>query len=90
MFKVSSPEGHFRSASGSVVSNCGGLGIYLTAAGNVIGNMVETNASGQTGINIPTATSFPNLVDQNTVTGPGIRFSGGVGSVVTANNAFLD
>jgi hypothetical protein len=76
-------------ASGNVVTNCG-FGINLIAAGNVIGNMVETNASGQTGINIPTASSFPNLVDQNTVTGPGIRFSGGTGSVITANNAFLN
>jgi hypothetical protein len=72
-------------ASGNVVSNCA-IGIDLTAAGNVIGNMVETNASGQTGINIGTAA--PNLVDQNTVTGPGNHFVLG-GASVNVSNAGL-
>jgi hypothetical protein len=74
-------------ASGNVVSNCG-TGINLTAAGNVIGNMVETNAIGQTGIYIGTGTTFPNLVMQNTVTGPGTRFVQGGGSVTVSNAGF--
>jgi hypothetical protein len=72
-------------ASGNVVSNCGIYGIQLAAAGNVIGNMVETNASGQYGIYIGTGTTFPNLVMQNTVTGPGNRFTFGSGSVNVSN-----
>jgi hypothetical protein len=69
-------------ASGNVVTNCGS-GIQLGAAGNVIGNMLETNASGQTGISI--ATAAPNLVTQNTVTGPGTHYSLGSGTINVSN-----
>jgi hypothetical protein len=73
-------------ASGNIVSNCALNGIYLTAAGNVIGNTIFTTGSTQYGIYIDT--TAPNLVMQNTVTGPGTHFTLGSGSVNVSNAGF--
>jgi hypothetical protein len=60
-------------------------GIDAASGGSVIGNLVTTN-SGQTGIVPSTNTSFPNLVDQNTVSGAGTFYGAGSAATVWGIN----
>jgi hypothetical protein len=60
-------------------------GIDAASGGSVIGNLVTTN-SGQTGIVPSTNTSFPNLVDQNTVSGAGSFYGAGSAATVWGIN----
>jgi hypothetical protein len=70
--------------SGNVASQCG-TGIHCNW-GSVIGNSVWCNA-GQKGIEITTDAQYATVVDQNAVSGPGTRFSGGSNSTVKGTNA---
>ncbi len=68
---------------GNEVSNCGYHGIDFYAGSSVIGNTVNTTATGQIGIignNDPTT-----VLDQNTVLGPGTHTSH-IGGAQTRNN----
>jgi hypothetical protein len=70
---------------GNEVANCA-TGIWSND-GSLIGNTVTTSSSGQTGIAVPNSASFPTLMDQNTVTGPGTHYNQGSGAVQMRNNA---
>ena len=63
----------------------GTTGISAEGSGSVIGNLVTT-ASGQTGISPSTNTIFPNLVDQNTVSGAGTPYGAGSGATAWGIN----
>ena len=76
-------DGHL--IKGCTVGNFSGLGIEADA-GSIIGNTVNNNSSSETGIYI--LTTDPNLVTQNTVTGPGTRFFSPGGSVNISNAGF--
>jgi hypothetical protein len=70
---------------GNEVANCA-TGIWSNG-GSLIGNTVTTSSSSQTGIAVPHSASFPTLMDQNTVTGPGTHYDQGSGAVQMRNNA---
>jgi hypothetical protein len=69
--------------SGNVASQCG-TGIYCKW-GSVIGNSVWCNAN-QKGIEVTTDSQYAAVVDQNAVSGPGTRFSGGSSATVWGMN----
>jgi hypothetical protein len=71
---------------GNQVSNCGYMGIEVQSPASLIGNTVSTSSSSQTGIAV-TIPDTLTLMDQNTVTGPGTRYSWGSGTVAWRNNA---
>jgi hypothetical protein len=54
--------------------------------GSVIGNSIWCNAN-QKGIVVTTDTQYATVVDQNAVSGPGTRFSGGSASTIKGTNA---
>jgi hypothetical protein len=70
---------------GNEVANCA-TGIWNNG-GSLIGNTVNTFSSSQTGIAVPHSASFPTLLDQNTVTGPGTHYNLGSGAIQARNNA---
>jgi hypothetical protein len=70
--------------SGNVASQCG-TGIFCKW-GSVIGNSVWCNAYTK-GIEVSTDPQYATVVDQNAVSGPGTRFSGGSTSTVKGTNA---
>ncbi len=70
--------------SGNVASQ-NGTGIKCTW-GSVIGNTVCCLAN-QKGIEVTTDTQYAVLIDQNTVWGPGTRYSGGSTSTIKGKNA---
>jgi hypothetical protein len=72
------------SISHNVVSNCG-TGISGGGGGSIIGNVVLANL-GQTGI-VPSTTSYPNVLDQNTVGGDGTHYGPGSSETVLVFNA---
>jgi hypothetical protein len=71
---------------GNQVSNCGYIGIEVQSPASLIGNTVSTSSSSQTGIAV-TIPDTLTLMDQNTVTGPGTRYSWGSSPVQWRNNA---
>jgi hypothetical protein len=70
---------------GNEVADCA-TGIWSNG-GSLIGNTVTTSSSSQTGIAVTNSASFPTLMDQNTVTGPGTHYNQGAGVVQMRNNA---
>jgi hypothetical protein len=70
---------------GNEVTNCA-TGIWSNG-GSLVGNTVNTASSSQIGIAVPHSASFPTLMDQNTVTGPGTHYDQGSGVVQMRNNA---
>jgi hypothetical protein len=73
---------------GNVVKNCSDAGIAGQGSpASIIGNTVSTSSISQTGIYLSNAISYPALLDQNTVTGPGTHYNWGASSVQWRNNA---
>jgi Periplasmic copper-binding protein (NosD) len=82
LFNCESGIAGYGTISNNSVMNCN-YGIECYGASNVIGNTIFTQESTQREIYIPT--SDPCLVTQNTVSGPGIRFTPGSGTVNVPN-----